>query len=162
MVRAQFPSLATTDNGLRRIYLDNPAGTQVPELVVQRMSECMLEGNANLGGFFRTSDLAGEIVDGARAAMADFLNVQDPNEVTFGQNMTTIALHLSRSIGQFLNPGDEIILSRMEHDANIAPWLLMARDFDLEVRWMPFNVETFEFDADAIDDLLTVRPALPR
>lgn len=156
-VRAQFPSLATLDNGVRRIYFDNPGGTQVPELVVQRMSDCLLEGNANLGGFFRTSDLAGEVVDNARATMADFLNVQDPNEVTFGQNMTTIALHLSRSIGQFLNPGDEIILSRMEHDANIAPWLLMARDFDLEVRWLPFNVETFEFDADAIDELLNER-----
>ncbi|MGI9221086.1 MAG: cysteine desulfurase-like protein [Woeseiaceae bacterium] len=159
-VRAQFPSLSTTDNGLRRIYLDNPAGTQVPELVVQRMSECLIDANANLGGYFRTADLAAEIVDGARAAMADFFNAPAPEEVTFGQNMTTITLHLSRSIGQFLNAGDEIILSRMEHDANIAPWLLMARDFDLEVRWLPFNVETFEFDEDALDELLNERTRL--
>jgi cysteine desulfurase family protein (TIGR01976 family) len=159
-IRAQFPSLSTTDDGLRRIYLDNPAGTQVPMSVVQRMSECMLEANANLGGYFRTSELAGEIVDGARTAMADFLNVEEANEVTFGQNMTTIALHLSRSIGQFLSAGDEIILSRMEHDANISPWLLMARDFDLKVRWLPFNVETFEFDENALDDLLNERTRL--
>ncbi len=159
-VRAQFPSLATRDNGTRRIYLDNPAGTQVPGLVVQRMSECLLEGNANLGGFFRTSDLAAEFVHAGRSAMADFLNVSSPDEITFGQNMTTIALHLSRSIGQFLNPGDEIILSQMEHDSNIAPWLLMARDHDLKVRWLPFNVETFEFEADALDDVLTERTRL--
>lgn len=159
-VRAQFPSLSTTDDGTRRIYLDNPAGTQVASLVVQRMSECLLEGNANIGGFFRTADLAGGFVDAARGAMADFLNVPSPDEITFGQNMTTITLHLSRSIGQFLNAGDEIILSRMEHDANIAPWLLMARDHDLEVRWLPFNVETFEFDADALDAVLTERTRL--
>ena len=98
-VRAQFPSLSTTDDGIRRIYLDNPAGTQVPSLVVQRMSECLIEGNANLGGYFRTADLAGEIVDGARSAMADFLNAPSSDEITFGQNMTTLTLHLSRSIG---------------------------------------------------------------
>lgn len=159
-VRAQFPSLSTTDNGLRRIYLDNPAGTQVPDLVVQRMSECLIDANANLGGYFRTAELAGEVVDGARAAMADFFNAPAPEEVTFGQNMTTIALHMSRSIGQFLNAGDEIILSQMEHDANIGPWLLMARDFDLKVRWLPFNVETFEFDENALDELLNERTRL--
>ena len=159
-IRAQFPSLSITDDGLRRIYLDNPAGTQVPSLVVQRMSECLIEANANLGGYFRTAELAGQVVDGARAAMADFLNAPSADEVTFGQNMTTLTLHLSRSIGQLLNAGDEIVLSRMEHDANIGPWLLMARDHDLVVRWLPFNLETFEFDADALDAVLTERTKL--
>jgi cysteine desulfurase family protein (TIGR01976 family) len=158
--RAQFPSLATTDNGVRRIYLDNPAGTQVPALVVQRVSECLLEGNANIGGHFRTSDLAGAIVDRARSAVADFLNAPTADEITFGQNMTTLTLHLSRSIGRYLQAGDEIILSRMEHDANVAPWLLMARDHDLEVRWLPFNTETFEFDPDALGKVLTDRTRL--
>jgi cysteine desulfurase family protein (TIGR01976 family) len=159
-VRAQFPSLSISDNGQHRVYLDNPAGTQVPSLVVQRMSDCLLEGNANLGGYFRTAELAGEFVHAARAAMADFFNVSSPDEITFGQNMTTIALHLSRSIGRALKPGDEIILSRMEHDSNVAPWLLMARDHDLKVRWLPFNVETFEFDEDAVDELLNERTRL--
>lgn len=159
-VRAQFPSLAMTDDGVRRIYLDNPAGTQVPALVVQRMSDCLIEANANLGGHFRTSKLAGSVVDGARAALADFLNAPTADEITFGQNMTTLTLHLSRSIGRYFNPGDEIILSRMEHDANIAPWLLMARDHDLKVRWLPFNTETFEFDEDALDQVLTDRTRL--
>jgi len=88
-VRAQFPSLSVTDAGVRRIYLDNPAGTQVPHSVVQRMSDCMLQGNANLGGFFRTSELAGEFVDVARAASADFLHAPSTDEIIFGQNMTT-------------------------------------------------------------------------
>jgi len=159
-VRAQFPSLATTDDDIRRIYLDNPAGTQVPELVVQRMSECLLQGNANLGGFFRTAHLADEYVHQARVAMADFLNAPTADEITFGQNMTTLALHLARSIGRFFDPGDEIILSRMEHDANVAPWLLMARDHDLTVRWLPFNTESFEFDDNALDEVLTDRTRL--
>lgn len=159
-VRAQFPSLSINDDGLRRIYLDNPAGTQVPKLVIDRMSDCLVNGNANLGGYFRTADRAEAIVDGARAAMAEFLNAPSPDEITFGQNMTTITLHLSRSIGQFLNAGDEIILSRMEHDANIAPWLLMAKDHDLKVRWLPFNTDTFEFDDDALDEILSDRTRL--
>ncbi len=159
-LRAQFPSLATTDNGARRIYLDNPAGTQVPDLVVQRMSECLLQGNANLGGYFRTAELAERYVSDARSAMADFLNAPSADEITFGQNMTSLTLHLSRSIGRYLKAGDEIILSRMEHDANVAPWLLMARDHNLEVRWLPFNTETFEFDDDALDSVLSERTRL--
>jgi cysteine desulfurase family protein (TIGR01976 family) len=159
-VRAQFPSLAINDDGVRRIYLDNPAGTQVPDLVVQRMSECLIQGNANLGGYFRTAELAEQYVDEARAAVADFLNAPTADEITFGQNMTTLTLHIARSIGRHLQAGDEIILSRMEHDANIAPWLLMARDHDLTVRWLPFNTETFEFDADALDELLNDRTRL--
>jgi cysteine desulfurase family protein (TIGR01976 family) len=159
-VREQFPSLSETDNGIRRIYLDNPGGTQVPLSVVQRISDCLLHGNANIGGGFRTSDLAGEFVDEGRAAGADFVNARSTDEITFGQNMTTLTLHLSRSIGRHLKAGDEIVLTRMEHDANVAPWLLLARDYDFKIRWLPFNVETFEFDADALDDVLTERTRL--
>ena len=152
-IRAQFPALSTTDNGTRRIYMDNPGGTQVPTMVVERMSDCLLRGNANIGGYFRSSEQAGEFVDAGRAAMADFLNIESPDDILFGQNMTSLTLHLSRSIGRVLKAGDEIVLSRMEHDANVAPWLLMARDHDLEVRWVPFNVASFEFDADALDKI---------
>ena len=159
-IRAQFPSLSVTDDGVRRIYLDNPAGTQVPTSVVQRMSDCLQDGNANIGGFFRTSDLAGEFVASARAASADFLNAPSADEIIFGQNMTTLTLHLSRSIGRHLHAGDEIILSRMDHDANVEPWALMARDHDLKIRWLSFNTESFEFDANALDDILTERTRL--
>jgi len=159
-IRAQFPALSTSDDGTRRIYMDNPGGTQVPTMVVERMSNCLLQGNANIGGYFRSSEQAGEFVDAGRAAMADFLNIASPDDVLFGQNMTSLTLHLSRSIGRVLKAGDEIVLSRMEHDANIAPWLLLARDYDLEVRWLPFNVASFEFDADALDSVLSERTRL--
>ena len=131
-IRSQYPALAETDDGTRRIYFDNPAGTQVPQIVVDRMADCMLKSSANLGGYFRTAKLADNVVDGTRAAMADFLNAESPDEIIFGQNMTTITLHLSRSIGRHLSAGDEIILSRMDHDANVQPWVLLARDLGLK------------------------------
>ena len=159
-IRNQFPSLADTDNGVRRIYFDNPAGTQVPLSVVDQMSDCLLHGNANIGGYFPTSGLAAEFVDDARQAMADFVNAPSPDEIIFGQNMTSLTLHVSRSIGEKLSPGDEIVLSQMDHDANIEPWRLLARDRDLEIRWLPFNTETFEFDLDKLDDLLNERTRL--
>ena len=159
-VRAQFPALSVADNGKRRIYFDNPAGTQVPSLVVDRMRECMLEANANLGGSFATSRAADSIVDDAHAAMAEFLNAPSADEIVFGQNMTTLTIYMSRSIGRALKPGDEIVLSRMDHDANVEPWVLMARDFDLEVRWMPFDTATGEFEADALDQVLSERTRL--
>ena len=159
-VRARFPSLSITDDGRRRIYFDNPAGTQVPASVAEAMSDCLLKHNANQGGYFRTAREADEIVAGAREAMADLLNAPSPDEIVFGQNMTTITLHISRSIGRLLQAGDEIILSRMDHDANVWPWVLLARDLDLEVKWLPFDAGTFEFDIDVLDELLTERTRL--
>lgn len=159
-VRAQFPALALTDNGLRRIYFDNPAGTQVPAVVAEAMTDCLLSNNANLGGYFATAKGADAIVQSARDAMADFLNAPSSDEVIFGQNMTTITLHLSRSIGRLLEPGDEIILSQMDHDANVWPWVLMARDCQLEIRWLPFSRDSFEFDLDVLDDLISERTRL--
>ena len=159
-VRAQFPALAETDAGIPRVYFDNPAGTQVPRSVVDRMSNCMLAANANLGGHFKTSQLAGDIVDDAQAAMADFLNAPSPDEIVFGQNMTSLTFHVSRSLGRHFKAGDEIVLSRMDHDANVEPWVLLARDHDLTVRWLPFDTESFEFDLSKLDDVLNDKTRL--
>jgi cysteine desulfurase family protein (TIGR01976 family) len=159
-VRSQFPALAISDNGVRRIYLDNPAGTQVPVSVADAMSDCLLRKNANLGGYFASSADAGQVVEGGRLAMADFLNAPSPDEIIFGPNMTTITLHLSRSIGRLFRPGDEIVLSRMDHDANVWPWVLMARDLELNVKWLSFNKDSFEFDLHVLDELLTDRTRL--
>ena len=159
-VRAQFPALNIEDGGRRRIYLDNPAGTQVPRSVAQAMSDCLLRTNANIGGYFPSSMAAAGLDDGARDAMADLLNASSSSEIIFGQNMTTITLHLSRSIGRLCRAGDEIILSRMDHDANVWPWVLLARDLNLEIRWLSFSPETFEFDLDEFDNLLTDRTRL--
>ncbi len=159
-IRSKFPSLNETDGGAPRLYLDNPAGTQVPASVAARMSECLLGANANLGGYFRTSQLADAIADEAHAAMADFLNAPSADDIVFGQNMTTITLHLSRSIGREMQQGDEIVLSRMCHDANVHPWMLLAEDLGLRIRWLPFDTNTCEFDLAALDELLGPRTRL--
>ena len=159
-IRGQFPALAVTDNDVPRIYFDNPAGTQVPKSVADRTADCLLYANANYGGYFRTSQLASAIVDEARVAMADFINAPSPAEMMFGQSMTTLTFHLARSLGQRLQAGDEIVLSQMDHDANVQPWVLMARDHDLKVRWLPFNTETYEFELDCLDERLNDRTKL--
>lgn len=159
-IRAEFPALALTDNGKRRIYFDNPAGTQVPVRVTDQMVKCMIEANANLGGYFPTSENADAVMAGAREAMADLLNAPSPDDIVFGQNMTTMTLHVSRSIGQTLSSGDEIILSRMDHDANVTPWVLLARDLGLVIKWLPFNLETFEFELNELDKLITEKTRL--
>lgn len=159
-VRAKFPALAIQDDGQPRIYLDNPAGTQVPVNVADRMSRCLLETNANIQGGFRTSNLVDELIGNARQAMADLLNAASREEIVFGQNMTTITLHISRSIGRLLNAGDEIVLSRMDHDGNVGPWLLLAEDLGLEVKWMPFDPDTYEFDLTALDSVITDKTRL--
>lgn len=160
VVRGEFPSLAIEHHGAPRVYFDNPAGTQVPRLVIERMTECLVEANANLGGFFETSERADAVADGAHVAMADLLNAASADEIVFGQNMTTLTLHVSRSLGWRFAPGDEIVVTRMDHDANIAPWLLLAEDRGLVVRWLPFDTETFEFDDGALDKVLTERTRL--
>lgn len=159
-LRAQFPALALTDNGTRRIYFDNPAGTQVPTSVAAAVSDCLLTKSANLGGYFASAQDADAAVQSGRDAMADFLNAPSSDEIIFGQNMTTLTLHLSRSIGRLMRPGDEIILSQMDHDANVWPWVLLARDLELEIRWLPFSKESFEFDLNILDELITDRTRL--
>jgi cysteine desulfurase family protein (TIGR01976 family) len=159
-IREQFPALRATDNGVARIYLDNPAGTQVPQRVVDAMSHCMLSASANLGGYFRTSEFAGTIAADAQQAMADFLNAPSAEEIIFGQNMTSLTFHVSRSIGRYLSAGDEIVLSRMDHDANVHPWVLLARDYGLNIRWLPFDTQTFEFDLSELEKLLNERTRL--
>ena len=158
-IRAQFPALQGHD-GSAPIFLDNPGGTQVPRVVVEAMSESLLGANANVGGAFRTSRAVDETVAEAHRAMAAFLNAAGPGEVIFGQNMTTLTLHISRSIGRTLSPGDEIIVSRMDHDANVAPWQLLARDHDLVIKYLPFELEEYEFDPMTLDGLLTERTRL--
>lgn len=159
-VRSQFPALSIADNGVPRIYFDNPAGTQIPRSVADAMSDCLLKTNANLGGYFASSTEAGCVVDAARVAMADFLNAPSHDELIFGHNMTTLTLHISRSLGRSFEAGDEIVLSQMDHDANVWPWVLLARDLDLTIKWMPFDTRTFEFDLDVLDSLLTDRTRL--
>lgn len=159
-VRRQFPSLALTDRGLPRVYFDNPAGTQVPQQVIDRTLEALVRKNANLGGYFATSRGSDALVDEAHRAVADFYNAGSSEEIVFGQNMTTLTLHFSRCLARRFQPGGEIVLSRMDHDANVAPWLLLAEDRGLAVRWMEFDTEAYEFSADALSKVLSEKTRL--
>jgi cysteine desulfurase family protein (TIGR01976 family) len=120
-VREQFPSLKLQVHGLPAAFLDGPAGTQVPKQVMDAVQNYFLAANANTYGAFLTSRRTNEMILSARAAMADFFNC-DSNEVVFGQNMTTITFALSRAIARELQPGDEIVVTTLDHDANVAPW----------------------------------------
>ncbi len=159
-VRAQFPALALKDDGASRVYFDNPAGTQVPQQVIDCTIDCLVSRNANLGGYFSTTMAAGRLVDEAHQACADFYNAASDREIVFGQNMTTLTLHMSRCLGKHFKRGDEIVLSRMDHDANVSPWLLLAEDLGLKVKWLDFDPETFEFPEDALTPLLSDRTKL--
>ena len=159
-IRARFPALSIVDGESPRIYFDNPGCTQVSQIVVDSMSDYLVQSNANVHGYFRTSKKVDVLIEQAHVAVADLLNAPSRDEIIFGQNMTTLTLHVSRSIRRCFKPGDEIILSRMDHDANVGPWLMLARDHDLQVRWMPFNTETFEFDLEKLDEVLTDRTKL--
>ncbi len=120
-VREQFPSLKLQVNGHAAAFLDGPAGTQVPKQVMSTIQDYLLNANANTYGTFLTSRRTNEMILSARAAMADFFNC-DSNEIVFGQNMTTITFALARAIGRELKPGDEIVVTTLDHDANVAPW----------------------------------------
>jgi len=120
-VRAQFPALRQTVNGHPAAFLDAPAGTQVPQRVIDAVREYFEQSNANTCGAFATSRRTDALIASARAAMADFLNCA-PDELFFGPNMTTLTFALARSIGRELQPGDEIVVTTLDHDANVAPW----------------------------------------
>ena len=156
-VRAQFPSLSIRDNGKARVYLDNPAGTQVPQHVIDRAARAMIEQNANLGGFFTTTRIAEALVNEAHEAAAAFYNAPSAKEIIYGANMTTMTLAMSRNLQKTLKlgKGDEIVLSRMDHDSNVSPWLLIAEDTGATVKWLDFDTESFEFPDDAIDKVLS-------
>lgn len=155
MIRAQFPALSLQDDGRPRIYLDNPAGTQVPRQVIDRTSGYLINCNANHGGHFRTSVESDEILAEAHRAMADFLNAPSADEIIFGPNMTTLTFAISRSIGHWLKPGDQVILTRMDHDANVNPWRMLAADLGLDIKWLSFDRETYRYDLNELEGLLS-------
>ena len=159
-IRSRFPALALADGGRPRIYRDNPAGTQVPQAVVDAVSRALVECNANLGGSFQTSRNADAVVENAHGAMADFLGAESAEEVIVGPNMTTLTLHLSRSLCRDFVPGDEIVVTRMDHEGDVAPWLEIAADKGLTVRWIPFDRETWRIEPEALKAALSDRTRL--
>lgn len=152
-IRAQFPSLAAN----KAIFFDNPAGTQVPQRVIAAVSDYFVHMNANSGGTFATSQRTDGMVQATREKVADFLNALNSSEIVFGPNMTTLTFGLSRALAKTLKPGDEIVLTRMDHDANVAPWLRIAEDYDLVVRWVDIRLKDCTLDMDSLEAALTDR-----
>lgn len=154
-VREAFPALALRDRSAPRIYLDNPAGTQVPASVADAIRRCLVETNANLGGYFTTSIAAGAVVaDGYRAA-ADFMGATSEREIVVGSSMTALTFALSRSLAHAVEPGDEIVVTRMDHDGNIAPWLAVAQERGAVVRWLPFDKTSWRIAAAELAAVLS-------
>jgi cysteine desulfurase family protein (TIGR01976 family) len=151
-IRAHFPALAA-----ETIYFDNPGGTQVAQEVIARIEHYMHFTNANHGGEFGTSRESDAIVAQARQAMADFLHAARPEEIIFGPNMTTLTFNISRSLARTLSPGDEIVVTRLDHDANVAPWLMIAEDRGCTVRWVDFREDDCTLDMEDMARQITDR-----
>ena len=157
-IRSRFPSLhQPADDGTLPIFLDNPAGTQVPRAVMRAVTDYYMTMNANSGGVFATSRRNDDMAQRTREHMADFLNASGASEIVIGPNMTTLSFSLSRSIAQTLAPGDEIVLTRMDHDANIAPWALVAGEKGLTVRWVDIRKADCTLDMDSLESALSER-----
>lgn len=154
-VRRAFPALWVRDGEAARVYLDNPAGTQVPASVADAIRRCLLETNANLGGYFTTSVAAGTVVaDGYRAA-ADLVGAGSEREILVGPSMTALTFTLSRSLARDVESGDEIVVTKMDHDGNIAPWLAIAQERGAVVRWVPFDRSTWRIEPAALAQALS-------
>ena len=161
IIRGQFPALGRqAQHDFPAIYLDNPGGTQISQTSLERINAYLLNNNANHGGAFFTSQQSDAVLDDAHAAMADFYNASRPEEVIFGNNMTTLTLHISRSISRTWQPGDEIVVTRLDHDANITPWVLAAQDRGCKVRWVDFHTEDGTLDLDDLQKALQGKPKL--
>jgi cysteine desulfurase family protein (TIGR01976 family) len=157
-VRSQFPSLAQNINGHPAIFLDGPGGTQVPQGVIDAISDYLKHDNANTGGAYATSRHTDAMIAGARSAMADFLGC-DPDEVIFGPNMTSLTFAMSRSIGRELGPGDEIVLTHLDHDANISPWRALE-ERGVTIRMAEIHEDNCTLDMDDLGRKITDRTKL--
>jgi cysteine desulfurase family protein (TIGR01976 family) len=158
-VRSQFPSLAQTVNGRPATFLDGPGGTQVPLRVIDAIAGYLRRDNANTGGAYSTSRHTDAMIAGARAAMADFLHCA-ADEIVFGPNMTTLTFAMSRAIGRDLGPGDEIVVTRLDHDANVSPWLALAEDCGATVRWIEIHEENCTLDIADLASKINARTKL--
>jgi cysteine desulfurase family protein (TIGR01976 family) len=153
-IRKRFPALQRDVGGKPAIFADAPGGTQVPESVIDAIANYLSVNNANEGGAFATSEETGEVIAGARSAAADFLGCTEL-EVVFGPNMTTLTFALSHAVARTLKPGDEVVVTTLDHDANIAPWLLAAEDSGAQVRWVDFNLPDCTLDLDSLGSVLS-------
>jgi cysteine desulfurase family protein (TIGR01976 family) len=153
-IRRCFPALARTYNGYLVAYFDGPGGTQVPRVVVEAMDDYLYHHNANTHWAYPTSEETDATIDSARNVLADFLNAS-PTEIVFGANMTTLTFHLARALGRGYEAEDEIVVTELDHHANIAPWRTLEKECGLKVRMVKMIPETGELDWDDLPRQLT-------
>jgi cysteine desulfurase family protein (TIGR01976 family) len=147
-------------NGRPAVYFDGPGGSQVPRRVIDAVADCLAHHNANEGGVFATSREVGEVVEQARLAVADLLGSDDPDLVVFGPNMTSLTFALSRALARTWSQGDEVIVTRLDHDANVRPWVLAARDAGAVVRFLDVDPSDCTLRLDQLQSLVNSRTVL--
>lgn len=155
LIRAQFPALDRP-----AVFLDNPGGTQIARTSLERIQRYLLECNANHGGAFATSRASDAIIDETRIRMAEFLNASRPEEIVLGPNMTTLTFQVSRALAQTLRKGDTIVVTHLDHDANISPWLRVAEDRGCRIRWVDFHPETGTLDLEDFARAMEEKPRI--
>jgi len=158
--RAQFPALERMVNGHPAAFFDGPGGTQVPRSVIDAVVNYLAHTNANHGGVFATGVESDQLLDEAHAALADLVGTTDPGTIAFGQNMTSLTFALSRALARTWQKGDEVIVTQLDHDANVSPWKLAAQDAGAVVREVPFDHETGALDLGALASALSPRTRL--
>lgn len=156
-VRVRFPALTLRDNGMPRVYLDNPAGTQVPQSVADAIARCLIETNANLGGFFTTSRAAEASVVEAHRAMARFVGARSEREIVIGPSMTALTFVFAQALAERVQPGDEIVVTRADHEGNVSPWLMLAQQRGAVIRWVPFDPATWAVEPESLAGVLGPR-----
>jgi cysteine desulfurase family protein (TIGR01976 family) len=154
-IRSEFPALSS-----EALFFDNPGGTQVHQNVIDEMSAYLTRYNANRGGAFTTSQQSDEVIHETRSLAATFLNASQASELIFGSNMTTLTFALSHALALEFQPGDEIIVTRLDHDANISPWLRVADDRNCHVHWLDFDVEDGTLQIERLEGMISDRTRL--
>jgi len=147
-IRRRFPALARTVADQPAVFFDGPAGTQVPQSVIDAMSDYLRNRNANHEGVFATSRESDAMLHEAHAAVADLLGADDPDCVFFGQNMTSLTFAMSRALARRWQPGDEVVVTRLDHDANVTPWVMAAEDAGATVRYVDLKPSDCTLDLD--------------
>jgi cysteine desulfurase family protein (TIGR01976 family) len=158
-IRSHFPALNRTHHDFKVAYFDGPGGTQVPRSVAEAMTDYLFNHNANAHWAFPTSNETDALVADSRQALADFLNVA-PDEIVFGQNMTSLTLHLARALGRNFAAGDEIIVTELDHHANVDPWRALEKERGVKIRVLPMNVESGQIEMEKLADLLNEKTKL--
>ncbi len=159
-LRGEFPALAREQDGRPVVFLDGPGGTQVPQRVIDAVSGYYRDTNANADGAFATSRLSDAMAFEGHAAVADFLGAASPDEIKFGANMSTLTLHIGRSIGATLGPGDEVLVTTLDHEANVSTWRAMAADRGVTVRTVDIHPDDVTLDLEDLEAKLSPRTKL--